>query len=255
VPVVSTARARIARVGVAIVKDLTREAWIRPAETVAEEPPTRLKVLGGLTRCPFCHADVDVAGADWVACKGCLARHHLACWGESGACATCGLPRFLPAASTTRAKRSTRGLRVVAGVAIAALALVVAFDVRKAESEREDLAVRCQELERRLDAKAAEPKKADETPKPFLVDTPIELRHRPQSASEWWVTELRYDPMTTWRRIVEIVLDDDHVIDPGQVGELRRVLLFAFDGVHYYRYDMNSDEVKRLRQAIVKLAR
>jgi hypothetical protein len=244
---------------VAIVKDVTREPWIRPAETVAEEPPTRLKVLGGLTRCPFCHADVDIAGADWVACKGCLARHHLACWGESGACATCGLPRFLPAVATrARPRRSLAG-QLVGAAAIALTAgafLWVAHDWRE---QREQVEAQNAELQRRiatmLEATESRAKKAVETPKPFLVDTPIELRHRPQSASEWWVTELRDDPMTTWRRIVEIVLDDDHMIDAGQVDDVRRVLLLALEGVHYYRYDMDSFEVKRLRQAIVKLAR
>ncbi len=41
-------------------------------------------------RCPFCHEGVRVADSDWVACAGCLARHHDACWGEGGRCGACG---------------------------------------------------------------------------------------------------------------------------------------------------------------------
>jgi hypothetical protein len=46
-------------------------------------------------RCPFCHDALAPASDDWVACAGCLARHHPACWRESGACGTCGWQRSL----------------------------------------------------------------------------------------------------------------------------------------------------------------
>ncbi len=42
------------------------------------------------TRCPYCHADIATDRDDWVACRGCLARHHDECWREGGRCATCG---------------------------------------------------------------------------------------------------------------------------------------------------------------------
>lgn len=42
---------------------------------------------GGLSRCAYCHDDLDPAAA--VACVGCLARHHAGCWDDHGACAAC----------------------------------------------------------------------------------------------------------------------------------------------------------------------
>jgi hypothetical protein len=44
-------------------------------------------------RCPFCHEGAEAEGS--VACQGCLARHHEACWSESGRCASCGSERAL----------------------------------------------------------------------------------------------------------------------------------------------------------------
>jgi hypothetical protein len=41
------------------------------------------------TRCPYCHDAVDRAADAWVACEACLARHHAACWSETGACGAC----------------------------------------------------------------------------------------------------------------------------------------------------------------------
>jgi hypothetical protein len=49
----------------------------------------------GTNRCPFCHDDIQVEGQDWVSCRSCQARHHQACWKESGACGSCGEARFL----------------------------------------------------------------------------------------------------------------------------------------------------------------
>jgi len=37
-------------------------------------------------RCPYCHDTVDRDKDAWVACQGCLARHHAGCWQEGGAC-------------------------------------------------------------------------------------------------------------------------------------------------------------------------
>jgi hypothetical protein len=60
-----------------------------------ESNPVRVKSAGGPTRCPFCHSEVDRDRDDWVACEACLARHHEACWKESGSCAGCGEHRSL----------------------------------------------------------------------------------------------------------------------------------------------------------------
>src|SRR5207249_1423789 len=49
-------------------------------------------------RCPYCHEDVAVNDDEWVACKQCLARHHLGCWTEGSRCSACqgGTPLVHP---------------------------------------------------------------------------------------------------------------------------------------------------------------
>jgi hypothetical protein len=49
-----------------------------------------LKMAWSAIRCPFCHGDLEPAREEWVACRSCVARHHLACWAERGACSSCG---------------------------------------------------------------------------------------------------------------------------------------------------------------------
>jgi hypothetical protein len=69
--------------------------------------------LEAVQRCPFCHDSITIDTADQVACKRCLARHHLACWNESGSCGACrateplvssGSARLALPADTARAK-------------------------------------------------------------------------------------------------------------------------------------------------------
>ena len=55
--------------------------------------PERTDVRVATNRCPFCHDDILIEGSDWVACFCCQARHHHACWDESGACGSCGETR------------------------------------------------------------------------------------------------------------------------------------------------------------------
>ena len=51
-----------------------------------------MRVAGSPVRCPFCHEDVRrEAPQAWVACAGCMARHHAACWDEAGRCSACGV--------------------------------------------------------------------------------------------------------------------------------------------------------------------
>jgi hypothetical protein len=97
-----------------------------------------------LGRCPYCHEDVlDAPG--FVLCRGCLARHHAACWIEHGACASCreerclsdprskyldlgGTPLELVAALPGATRRQTERTLLVAGVAsLAAVAALVGF--------------------------------------------------------------------------------------------------------------------------------
>src|SRR5690606_12062645 len=41
----------------------------------------------GEGRCPYCRDGVELSEA--VACAGCAAKHHAACWDEHRQCATC----------------------------------------------------------------------------------------------------------------------------------------------------------------------
>lgn len=70
-------------------------------------------------RCPFCHADVRVDVDPWVACQGCLARHHAACWGERGRCSACGSTTALrPDLPARPAVLSRAALPLVLGVVL-----------------------------------------------------------------------------------------------------------------------------------------
>jgi len=66
-----------------------------PAEEPAPDREERSEGLRplGTTRCPYCHEEADRDTS--VACQGCLARHHAACWEEQGGCAACGGDRAL----------------------------------------------------------------------------------------------------------------------------------------------------------------
>ncbi|MBI3724999.1 hypothetical protein HY251_13750 [bacterium] len=100
-------------------------------ELPPEAPPREdVRVLSSAIRCPYCHSDVSPETADWVACKSCLARHHVACWGENGTCSTCGHAKFLPATPSSRRAKSSRsawvvtlGVVMVAFLAFAALGI------------------------------------------------------------------------------------------------------------------------------------
>ena len=58
-------------------------------------------------RCPFCHDELSTRLDDWVACRECLARHHVACWRDHRACAFCGRREFVSSASPTRVWAAT----------------------------------------------------------------------------------------------------------------------------------------------------
>ncbi len=80
-------------------------------------------------RCPFCHDDLNVEEEVWIACSGCLARHHEACWTEGGACGSCGgAERLAPAhegAVRLRAAASPRAESVTTPSLILAVFVVV----------------------------------------------------------------------------------------------------------------------------------
>ncbi len=79
----------------------------------------------GICKCPFCHEPLEFQHVAWVACAGCLARHHQSCWTESPRCAACGDPRALTL-PPPRPKARGRLVRLAAGAGrLAASALVV----------------------------------------------------------------------------------------------------------------------------------
>src|SRR5437016_3061738 len=66
----------------------------------ASPSPPRIDLHQSPTRCPFCHEGIERARERWVACAGCLARHHEDCWNEAGHCSTCRLETRLEIAAT-----------------------------------------------------------------------------------------------------------------------------------------------------------
>jgi hypothetical protein len=86
-----------------------KEAYMsneRPIDPFSRDIPTRDDVQLPTNRCPFCHDEIVIEAVDWVSCHRCQARHHDACWSESGACGSCGEKRML--APTPRAVLSQR---------------------------------------------------------------------------------------------------------------------------------------------------
>jgi len=63
-------------------------------------------------RCPYCHDDVEREKEQWVACEGCLARHHAGCWSEGGCCGSCGEEAFVAPRGSEAERRpaSSRGV-------------------------------------------------------------------------------------------------------------------------------------------------
>ena len=65
----------------------------------AEAGEGRVRVAVAAARCPYCHDEVALEAPTWVACAGCLARHHGGCWSEAGRCASCGATESLARAA------------------------------------------------------------------------------------------------------------------------------------------------------------
>jgi hypothetical protein len=108
------------------------EERVEPAERreVPEDEPSKekdLRVVSAVSRCPFCHVPVDLATQEWVACGGCLARHHASCWRDHGSCSSCGGTKAL--AQTAARTGASWNARVALGLAVAALGLAIASTV------------------------------------------------------------------------------------------------------------------------------
>src|SRR4051812_3384698 len=100
-------------------KEKKADAPPEPAPPVA--PRSDVIVRGGATRCPHCHANVDSDQDAWAACQKCLARHHLACWGEGGACGACSEKRFVTSVPA-RGKATGRGMNPIVVLGIVSVA-------------------------------------------------------------------------------------------------------------------------------------
>ena len=96
------------------------------------------KLLSTLSRCPYCHDEIRSERADWVACEGCLARHHRSCWSEHGSCATCHARGALGRLEPTARADALWARRIFAVTLLALLALFGArFYAEKASSQNE----------------------------------------------------------------------------------------------------------------------
>jgi TPR repeat protein len=87
-----------------------------PPVDVPDAVRERVRAQASPVRCPFCHDDVRVGEQRWVACAGCLARHHAGCWGEAGRCAACGDGASLAGGGASRVR--TMGLGVLATLVV-----------------------------------------------------------------------------------------------------------------------------------------
>ena len=137
-------------------REKRRETTPAPEEALAQEPakePEALRVVGGASRCPFCHSHVAVETQEWVACQGCLARHHATCWGENGSCASCHGTKAIAPPKPTRINPAFAFSVVAMFFGLLALVLVAA--------DRSDLRARLSALESRS-AQASAPAPASD---------------------------------------------------------------------------------------------
>src|SRR4051812_43141728 len=74
----------------------------------ASPSPPKIDLHQSPTRCPFCHEGIERTRERWVACAGCLARHHEECWNESGRCSSCQVEMRLEIAASVPAPRRER---------------------------------------------------------------------------------------------------------------------------------------------------
>jgi hypothetical protein len=155
----------------------------------------------GLVRCPFCKELLEFERASWVACAGCLVRHHASCWTEGGACATCGDPRALSLVATpAKPRRSRFGVALGASLLVAVPAALTAWFVsaqsaliraqaarlddqadrieREAEATRLHVDVSIKNLAELVDTKTVQIKNQLQGFKPHVYETPDELTER-----------------------------------------------------------------------------
>jgi len=91
-----------------------------PHETCCGDAASRdVRVRRAPVRCPYCHDEIGTQDEAWVACAGCLARHHAACWTASRKCATCNDRQSLVGAHA--APRPSRFLHVLKAIGFAFL--------------------------------------------------------------------------------------------------------------------------------------
>jgi hypothetical protein len=87
-----------------------------PRETCSGDA---VRVQASAVRCPYCHDEIGTQDEAWVACAGCLARHHAACWTASRQCATCNDRQSLVGAHAV--PRPSRFVQTLKGIGFALL--------------------------------------------------------------------------------------------------------------------------------------
>src|SRR5581483_7666534 len=106
-----------------------------PPSAPAEKDAGAGKLATNLSRCPYCHADVHPEASDWVACAGCLARHHQGCWNEHGSCASChGRETLARKRGRFLLRREVVGLLVLVPVLL--ISAIGVFAIERAERAR-----------------------------------------------------------------------------------------------------------------------
>lgn len=99
----------------------------KPRPPRAPEPESRDDIVVSQSRCPYCHDDVPAAAEDGVVCATCLARHHEACWQETGRCASCRHGERLRRESSPAAPRARVGLGLLAALGVTLAAALLFF--------------------------------------------------------------------------------------------------------------------------------
>lgn len=109
-----------------------------PKERAQPRPPEEPLDLGvevAVNRCPYCHADVTVAEDPWVACKSCLARHHVPCWDELARCGSCGESVAISEKTESETRRSSPRLVPLLLAVLALFAGIATLAVRSAATK------------------------------------------------------------------------------------------------------------------------
>ena len=148
----------------------------RPPRPMVQLKTDSVRAQASPVRCPYCHADLVLEKPDWVACRECLARHHVACWNETASCANCRSESVLVASpAPARGRRSAALGAVVAALLAFPLALVL---VSERSTPRHEPPPRVEALPQDEPAPRREEVKRPEAPP--RVETPPRIEAPPR---------------------------------------------------------------------------